>query len=219
MSNLEEFLNNKLPEDQDDLFMEKITKLRMERKRKDYEQKLRKSYDVSKERYQSKKIRKIVLIGLLISMIIALGYLLFATNVFLQHQQNDSNIIASYIEDNKIHNYDITRGDASDNAYNEYQLGNYVEAINSWKSVEMNLQDSFYLSMSNFYVGNYNEAEINFRALNKMIGVGDKFYPELQLYRALNFQLLNEDGKAKEIYESWPNDSWMSREYNKIMND
>lgn len=218
MSNLKKFLNNNLPEDQDDLFMEKITKLRMEGIKSDYEQKLRNSYNVSKEGYKSKKTKKNILITLVIAVTLALAYFLLGTNIFSKNQIDYSKGIASYIENQKIHNYDITRGDANDDAFNKYQLGQYQEAIDSWGDGELNFEDSFYRAMSNFYVGNNLAAESNFEVLVDKVKKGEKFYPEIQLYRVLNLHLLKDEEKAKNIYQSWPNDSWMANEYRKIFN-
>lgn len=215
MSNLEEFLNNKLPEDKEDLVMKQITKLRMDGMKKDYDQKLKATYGVSKDDNRGKnKMRTLLVFGLVASTI-ALLYFAFGTNLLI-NKTDHSRSIASYIQKNKVYNYDIVRGGKTKDAYNEYELGNYTQAIGIWESNEMNLQDSFYLALSHMYADQYNIAEIKLSELNQKIGPDDKYYPEFQLYWALTYKLLG-DVRAPTIYNSWPKDSWMAKEYRKVL--
>jgi len=217
MNNLEEFLNNKLSEEGEDEIMEKITRRRMDGIRSSYEQKLAQSHGVSKENPPANNVKGRIIKMLLMASSVAALYLILSTAGIFGGQQDFSNDIAAYIDKNKVYNYDIIRGGAHDEAYNEYQLGNYSNAINIWKNVEMNLQDSFYLSMSYLYSGLHKEAAANFDALNPKLASGDKFYPEQQLYWALTLVLMGDEDGATKMYESWPENSWMAGEYGKIM--
>lgn len=219
MSNLEEFLNNKLPEDQDDLFMKKITKLRMDGMKMDYAQKLEKTYGVSKKKNRTAKIRRISAIVLSAAAVAVLAFVFLNPQLIKPHQLDYVDNITSYVDKNKIHNYDVVRDESNQSAYALYQEGKYAEAIEILENEEIDLQDSFYLAMSQFYNGNYDKAEESFSAFSNILGVGEKFYPESQLYHVLTLHLLKKDDRAKEIYESWPKDSWMSMEYRKIIKD
>lgn len=138
-------------------------------------------------------------------------------------EQPTQNKAQMYLAELSIDNKNVTRNSndqrapaliAATKAFNEK---NYEEAISQYSLVDqLDNENLFFRSVANMKIGKTSEAENGFKVLKDQIKEGEAFKSETNLYLYLCLKLQSKDAAARQLVNSFGNNSWEYKEAMKI---
>lgn len=220
---IKEFLDINLTGEKLDQHMKEMLEEKFEHELKEkYSNILKSKYNIERESATvtaPKSKRTVPYILALIGIILS-GY--FTINLLLKKEAPKAHQYLAMAE-NQLNHLGSDRNQSSEkslnkvkayDAFNKKDYNSFNELMLSEKP--LNLEDRFFLAYTKMYEERYAEALSEFNTLHDIMNSKQKYYQEIELYKALC--LLEIDRvKFDKLYQGLENNSWAKKELNKIL--